>query len=155
MFTNSQLGTVHLLCGKVCSGKSTFARKLHEETHGIILSCDDLTLTLFNQQLGKNHDTILNRCKEYLYNLAIHIAKTKVDVILDFGFWTKFERDNIKMKFNSLDIPTKLHYIQIDDATQLKRIRQRNLHNDGYFIDDAILKKCNSQFEPPSIDELI
>ena len=155
MFGNNQYGTIHLLCGRICSGKSTFAKQLHEETNGIILSCDDLMLTLFNQHLGETHDILLIRCKQYLYSLAVQIAKSNIDVILDFGFWKKSEREEVKMFFNSLDIPTKLHYINPPKDKISQYIEQKNSQELGYIVDDNLLQKCNTQFEPPSIDEVL
>lgn len=34
-------GTIHLMCGKICSGKTTFAEKLRKDINGVILSCDE------------------------------------------------------------------------------------------------------------------
>lgn len=153
---DSNFGIVHLLCGKVCSGKSTYAKKLHQENNGIILSCDDLVLSIFDEHLGSKHDEVVAKCKEYLYNLAIHIAQSGCNVILDMGFWSKNERDTIKTRFNSLNIQTELHYIHVDDKTQLSQIDKRNSQPNGncYYIDKAILEKCNSIFEPPTFEEL-
>lgn len=152
----NSLGTIHLLCGKVCAGKSTYAKKLHEENNGIILSCDDLVLSIFDECLGSKHDEVIKKCKEYLYNLAIDIAQSGYNVILDMGFWSKIERDTIKSRFEGLNIHTKLHYVYVDDKTQLSQINKRNSNLTGncYYIDDAILKKCNSIFEPPTFEEL-
>lgn len=151
---NNKYGTIHLLCGKVCSGKSTFAKMLHQKNNGVILSCDDLMLSIFDEHLGDNHDTVANRCKEYLYKLATNIATSGIDVILDFGFWSKLERSTIKNRFNSLKIPTTLHYIYIDDYTLEQHISKRNSEHTRYFIDENILKKCNNLFEPPTPEEL-
>jgi len=82
----NKYGTIHLLCGKVCSGKSTFAKTLHQKNNGVILSCDDLMLCVFDEYLGDSHEEVANRCKEYLYQLATNIALSGTDVILDLDF---------------------------------------------------------------------
>lgn len=149
-------GNIHLLCGKICSGKSTYAKKLHQETNGIILSCDDLMLSIFDEHLGSKHEEIVDKCKEYLYTLATHIAQSGYNVILDMGFWSKIERDTIKTRFRSLNIQTKLHYVYVDDKTQLLQIKQRNSQSNGncYYVDENLLEKCNNLFEPPTFEEL-
>lgn len=45
---------VIMLCGKICSGKSFYAEQLKNRINGIVLSCDDLMLTLFDEQLIKS-----------------------------------------------------------------------------------------------------
>ncbi len=153
---NNSFGTIHLLCGKICAGKSTYAKKLHQENNGIILSCDELVLSIFDEHLGDKHEEIVDRCKEYLYKLSIQMATSGYNVILDMGFWSKLERDTIKARFKNLDIPTKLHYIYVDDETQLLHIKERNSHlsKNCYYVDETILRKCNNLFEAPSFEEL-
>lgn len=153
---NNSFGTIHLLCGKICAGKSTYAKKLHQENNGIILSCDELVLSIFDEHLGDKHEEIVDRCKEYLYKLSIQMATSGYNVILDMGFWSKLERDTTKARFKNLDIPTKLHYIYVDDETQLLHIKERNSHlsKNCYYVDETILTKCNGLFETPSSEEL-
>lgn len=57
---------VHLLCGKVCSGKSHYAKSLAAELGAITLSMDELMLSLFDERLGANHDLVAARSKAYL-----------------------------------------------------------------------------------------
>ena len=45
------MAAVHLICGKICAGKSTFARTLAREKNAVILSCDEI-MTLFPQPEG-------------------------------------------------------------------------------------------------------
>lgn len=45
---------VLIMCGKICSGKSTYAEKLKLENKAVILSVDELTLALFENQAGEN-----------------------------------------------------------------------------------------------------
>lgn len=44
---------VHLMCGKICSGKTTFAQKLRKEIKGVVLSVDEITLSLLGQDAGE------------------------------------------------------------------------------------------------------
>ena len=47
---------VLIMCGKICSGKSTYAEKLKFENKAVILSVDELTLALFENQAGEKLD---------------------------------------------------------------------------------------------------
>ena len=59
-----------LLCGEICSGKSTYANKIKLKYNAVILSCDELMLELFEEQLGNNHRIILQKVKNYLYQYS-------------------------------------------------------------------------------------
>ena len=61
------MGKVYLICGKICSGKSYYAKALKEKYNAVILSTDEAT----------------------------EICKAGANVILDWGFWTKENRSDI------------------------------------------------------------
>ena len=47
---------VMAICGKICSGKSYYAKQLKNKENAVILSCDKLTHVLFDNNLGDKHD---------------------------------------------------------------------------------------------------
>nr|WP_249315700.1 ATP-binding protein [Bacillus sp. FJAT-49711] len=148
-----------MICGKVCSGKSTYTKKAKEKYNAVVLSCDDLMLTLFDEQLGSNHNVVLNKCKEYLYGLAKQIVETGTNIILDFGFWYKSERDEIRKYFNEKQINNEMHYIHIDDATWKRNIEKRNQnvkenHVKSYYIDENMISRFEKEFETPGNSEI-
>lgn len=49
---------IYMLCGKVGSGKSTYAMKLKELHQAMILSCDDLMRSLIDEYLDEWHQLI-------------------------------------------------------------------------------------------------
>ena len=44
-------GTLHMLCGKIASGKSTLARRLADETGATLLSQDHFLSRLYPQEI--------------------------------------------------------------------------------------------------------
>lgn len=80
---------VLIMCGKICSGKSTYAEKLKLENKAVILSVDELTLALFENQAGEKLDFYVEKLKEYFLKKSLDIVEAGADVILDWGFWTK------------------------------------------------------------------
>ena len=64
---------VIMTCGLICCGKSTYAKKLQAERNAVILSIDDVTLTLFPEGSGEMHDTYALRAEQYLLNLSMQI----------------------------------------------------------------------------------
>ena len=59
---------VILLCGKICSGKTTYAQRLRTEKNAVILSCDELMLTLFPQGAGEHHDLLAQRAPSVYFD---------------------------------------------------------------------------------------
>lgn len=152
------MAKVFLICGKICSGKSTYSEKLKKEINGVVLSCDELMLTLFDEQLGDKHDDIVKKCSAYLYYLAQEIIHTNTNVILDWGSWTKEGRKNTIEFFKSKNIEVEMHYIKVDEKTWSAQIEKRNLlAKEGkikcYYVDENLKEKSGKMFEEPESDE--
>lgn len=153
------MAKIIMLCGKICSGKSTYAEQLKKKYKAVILSCDELMLTLFDEQLGDKHNMILKKCQNYLYQLAEQIIESDTNVILDFGFWDKTSRVECKEYFVLKNIETELHYIKIDHDTWLKHIEKRNIEAKGkttkcYYIDKNMEQLFDKAFEEPEQNEV-
>ena len=50
------MAKVIMLCGKICSGKSTYANSISKQEKAVILSVDEITLALFGQYTGEKPD---------------------------------------------------------------------------------------------------
>ena len=74
-----------LIRGKICSEKSICVSKIKEAQKVIILSLDEIMLTLFGQNAD---DGYVTKAKSYSYKKSLEI--------LDWGFWTKKEREYVK-----------------------------------------------------------
>lgn len=153
------MAKIILLCGKICSGKSTYANNIKQRYNAVILSCDELMLGLFDEQLGDNHHNILNKVKNYLYQLAEQIVITDTNVILDFGFWTLSERQNIKQYYAEKGIITELHYVRVQPEVWLYNIEKRNgsSHDTkvkSYYIDENMKQLFSKMFEEPGSGEI-
>lgn len=149
------MAKVIMTCGPICCGKSTYAGKLREQTNGVILSIDDITLTLFPDGAGDMHDTYALRAEKYLLELSLQILQAGVDIILDWGLWTKDIRDRIRHFYASHAIQTELHYLRIDPEEWNRRISKRNAAGGtSYYVDAGLLEKSKSLFEEPSEDEV-
>ena len=120
------MSKVIMTCGMICCGKSTYAKKLQAEQNAVILSVDDITLTLFPDGSGDMHDTYVLRAEQYLLNLSIQILFSGVDVILDWGLWTRAIRNRIRQFYASYEgIKTELHYLRINSEEWKRRIEKR------------------------------
>ena len=148
------------ICGKICSGKSYYSNKLKDKENAVILSCDELTSILFDNNLGDKHDEMSKRIWEYLLKKAEEIIKINTNVILDWGFWSKADRQYIKDYFKAKNIDVIMHYIDITDNTWSKNIMERNNRilngedKSNYYLDDGLINKLQSLWETPSKDEI-
>ena len=120
------MAKVVLICGRICVGKSTYAKTLCKKERAVLLSCDEITLALFGCDVEEDHDEYVKRTQNYLFVKALEIVKNGINVVLDWGFWQKDERDFAKMFFGSRGVACELHYLEIPDEEWYNRIRKRN-----------------------------
>ena len=150
------MSKVIMTCGLICCGKSTYARKIRAQSNAVILSIDDITLTMFPDGAGNMHEIYVMRAEKYLLELSLQILQAGVNVILDWGLWTKEIRDRIRSFYAANNaIQTELHYLRITPEEWSKRISKRNAAGESaYYVDEGLLEKAKSLFEEPSEDEV-
>lgn len=151
-------GKAILICGKLCSGKTTYSDRLISERGGVLLSCDEITLKLFDGDLGEKHDDMVERIKRYLLTKAAEITSNGVDVLLDWGFWRKSDREAVRGFFASHGIEHELHYLEITDELWKSRIEKRNQavkrgEVSAYFVDEGLRSKFEGMFDAPEPSE--
>lgn len=148
------------ICGKIGSGKTYYANQLKEQENGVILSTDEVTYDLTNNEQGERYDEFARRVNLYLRKKSIEIVNAGCSVILDWGFWTKENRNEIKKYGENNGILVEMHYIDIDDKTWYENIEERNnkvLAGKGgssFYVDEGLLKKVSSMFELPEKEEI-
>lgn len=153
------MSKVILICGKICSGKSTYTEKLKKKNKAVLLSCDEITLDVLGGNLGDDHDIISERTQNYFFNKSLEILDAGADVILDWGFWLKSKRDSAREFYSNRSIPYEFHYIDISDELWKINVAERNKavingETSAYFIDEGLAEKCGRLFEEPSADEI-
>lgn len=150
------MSKVIAICGKICSGKTYYAEQLKKTENAIILSRDEATYYLINNEQNDFYDIFINRLDNYLLKKAVEIVNVGCNVILDWGFWTKNKRNYTTtfLKKNNIDI--EWHYVDVSPSTWENQIKKRNkkiaIGDGGYnfYVDEKLLNKMNSRFEKPS-----
>lgn len=153
------MAKVFLICGKICCGKSTYGEKLRKEYKAVLLSIDEITLSLFGQHCGDKHDDYVERTEKYLFEKSLEILEIGVNVVLDWGFWTKEERDYAKAFYKSRNIECEFHYIDVNDEEWAFRLTKRNAavlqdEASAYYVDENLAKKFNDIFQNPEKEEI-
>lgn len=153
------MAKVILICGKICCGKTTYSEQIREKENAVILSVDEIMLSIFGQHTGEKHDEYANNTQKYLFDKSIEFVNAGVSVILDWGFWNKENRDKAKEFYKSHGINTQMHYIDICDETWKQRLSYRNAkveagETGAYFVDENLANKFAAIFETPDKDEI-
>ena len=149
------MSKIILICGAICSGKSTLARRLAKEESAVILSNDELTKAI-GDDLGEAHDAIAGRTQLYLRGKAVEIVRAGVSVILEWGFWRRADRDDISRYLDERNIPYEWHCMEVTPEQLRRNAAERNAHPgpSDYLVDEGLLQKCLSAFEPPAPGEM-
>ena len=80
------------------------------------------------------------------------------NVILDWGFWSRTERQHMRRFFEIGEIRTVLYYVDVTDEEWHRNIKCRNdsvLNGNiaEYYVDAALAEKSAAQFEIPDENE--
>lgn len=153
------MAKVIMTCGKICCGKSTYAKQQRMKNNAVILSVDEITLALFDQNIGKKHDAYVEKLEKYLFDKSVEIIETGINVILDWGFWTKEERTYARKFYQSRNIDCEIHFIDVNDEIWQERMQKRNRlilagEINAYYMDEQLRQKVESIFESPTKDEI-
>lgn len=153
------MGKVIIVCGKICSGKSYYSKKLKEEINAVIISPDEATYELINNEQGDFYNTFSERLNKYLTKKVGEIALAGANVIFERGLWSKKDRQNIREYYKENGIDCEIHYVYVDDETWKQNIKERNqkiLDGKGgsdFYLDEGLMKKLESKWEEPTEDE--
>ena len=150
------MAKVIAICGKICSGKTWYARQLREQEQAVILSCDEVTKALFNNDLGEGHDAMTEKIRSYLMNKSLELVAAGCTVILDWGFWGREYRQSFTDFFQTRGVALEWHYVAVTEELWQQNIRERNqrilegLGGSDYFLDEGLMKKLQSKWEEPT-----
>ena len=153
------MGKVVVVCGKICSGKSYYSRKIKEDLNAVIISPDEATYELINNEQGEFYNVFSSRLNKYLTKKVGEIVKADANVIFERGLWTSKDRKDIRDYYNNIGVPCEIHYVCVDDDTWKKNIDERNqriLSGNGgsdFYLDEGLMKKLESLWEEPTSDE--
>ena len=152
--------TLYILCGKVGSGKTTYARKL--ESQGILRFSQDEKALARVQQYRKPDDFFRvvdektlraaeAEARKEILELALRALREDRPVVIDDGFWRKDERDRYRALATQIGAKVNLCYLPIEPEEQWRRLELRNKGDLTFvhFISRDDMEYLNRFFEPP------
>jgi len=78
------------------------------------------------------------------------------NVILDFGFWMREEREDYRLRAKQLGASSEIHYLDVPEEELLRRLESRNaqLPEGCFIISQEAMKPWMAVFQKPTPDEL-
>ena len=92
-----------------------------------------------------------------LWRIAARALSLEVNVILDFGFWAKEERDDYRSRAKQLGARSEVIFMDVGEEELMKRvkIRNENLTNEIHYIPEDMMTSWISFFQKPDKEELL
>jgi predicted kinase len=143
-----------LICGLPGAGKTTLARRREAEIPGTRLSPDEWMVAL---GVGLWDDEFRGRLETQLWSLAQELLAKGQSVVLDYGYWTRAERDEKRLLARSLGVKVELHYLKASIEELEQRLEKRNLSVEwrDFPITREHLETWSLTFEPPGPEALL
>ena len=151
------MATLHLMVGLPLAGKTTLAKQLEEEFSALRLTPDEWNTRLFGQDVEeKEHDERHFLIEAMLWEIAARALELGVNVILDYGFWAKVEREDYRGRARQIGAGSEIHFVDAPEAVLFERLAARNIQlpPGAAYIPEAKLNEWIPIFQPPSPDEL-
>lgn len=153
------MATLHIMVGLPGSGKTTEATRLARGCHALRLTPDEWQYHLFGSDFNvtednTEHDLRHTKIEGLMWKTAKEVLRLGIDVILDFGFWSKEERDIMRAEAASLGVGFRMHYMECPKETLWVRIEKRNQQEGQFHIRKEDLDEWWAAFEAPSKEEI-
>ena len=149
--------TLHLMVGLPGSGKTTLARRLERELSALRFTPDEWIAGLYGQDLTQaTLDAARDPVEGLQWRVASRALSLGLSVILDFGFWTRSERDRFRAQAVELRALCQVHALVVPEPELWARLERRNaaLPPATFRISREQLGTWWSLFEPPDVTEL-
>lgn len=151
------MATLYLMVGLPCSGKTTRAQELENELFALRLTPDDWHVNLFGHDVYEpEHDARHSLIEAMLWQIAARALELGTNIILDFGFWAKEEREDFRARARMLGARSEIIFMDVDEQELMRRVRTRNenLTNTIHYIPEEMMLSWIGLFQKPDAEEL-
>jgi len=144
------------MVGLPCAGKTTFAQKLEHEQAALRLTTDEWHISLFGQDAeDSEHDARHMLIEAMLWKVASRALELGTNVILDFGFWAREEREDYRSRAKALGASSEVHFLDVAPDELMRRLTARNAQaSSSFYIPEDMMRPWFTLFQRPTPDEL-
>ena len=145
--------TMFVMVGLPASGKSTRAKQIEVERPALRLTPDEWMIPLFGDNDADGKRNVL---EGRLIWLALRALRHGVDVVVDFGVWSKVERSALRALAAEAGASCELVYLEVSEDQQ-RWWRDRRASEEPattFHVSDEDLDDYRRRFEPPDDAEL-
>ena len=145
--------TLHLTVGLPSTGKTTAARRIEVQRGALRLTKDEWVKALYGRENPPGaQDVIEGR----LVEVGLRVLQLGVDVVIDYGLWSRDERSALRQAAADLGAAVELHYFEATPEEQRRRAdqRQADAPHTTWPMSDEELAGCRrlEAGRPPSRD---
>jgi predicted kinase len=138
-----------IVCGLPGAGKTTLATEL-ERRHDAVRLCADewmqaLGIDLWDEQARAKIEALQ-------WTVAQQLLGRDVSVIVEWGTWSRSERDRLRTRAREIGAAVQLHYVSAPVDVLFDRVQRRAMENPPIRRDQ--LADWFAAFEAPTADEL-
>ena len=121
------MATLYLMVGLPCTGKTAGAKELENECFALRLTPDDWHVNLFGHDiLDPDNDKRHYLIEDMLWQIAARALSLGTNIILDYGFWAKEEREDYRSRAQKIDARSEIIFMDVDEEELMKRVKGRN-----------------------------
>jgi predicted kinase len=150
------IAILHLIHGFIGMGKTTFAKALADGRKCTRFNADEMMIGMYGQNPpANNYRERENKIKGVAWQLTQRLLKMGQEVVLDFGFWQRAERDQLRAWCKANQHELRLYNVTcpIEVAKQRTLERTKKMPEHALFIDEAAFDELLKKFEPINSNE--
>jgi len=143
-------GRLVVVCGLPGAGKTTYAKGLVAANPDAVRLCPDdwMGAAGINLWDGTAREQI-ESCQWALARAFLAQGRT---AIIEWGTWSRNERDTLRMGARALGASAELHFLDVPVEVLFERVKARKMESPAISLDD--LRKWSEVFERPDAAEM-